>query len=247
MIDNQLLFDRISSVAAEAVVLLRSHYGRQGLGYCKEYDTYNAIEPSIMQLFHTGLSGLGLEIYDEESLKLIEPNDVFLKPQWLCIDPLDGTWNYSNQIQDYGLSIALMSHKEPIWGLIYDASSDITIRSDEIRDLRLHQISDNMAERPLTIFTGSPYGSLNLVDYKRLSEKKFKARMIGSAVVSMSRVLQKKGDLYCELGIFLYDVAAAIAIAKAAGLHVKWSYIEGCFPRVNCCISHTKNGLTLLE
>lgn len=45
---------------------------------------------------------------------------VFEAPRFWCVDPLDGTQNFSDGVELFSVSVALMEHGRPLLGVVYD-------------------------------------------------------------------------------------------------------------------------------
>ena len=60
---------------------------------------------------------------------------------------------------------------------------------------------------------------------RRMSDYK-KVRMVGAAAMSLAWTAGGRMDLYLEEGIFLWDVAAGLAIVEAAGGAVRWTKVD---------------------
>ncbi|KYG64740.1 hypothetical protein AZI86_11065 [Bdellovibrio bacteriovorus] len=147
---------------------------------------------------------------------------------WI-VDPLDGTLNFSRDIPFYGVSIALWKGDTPILGVIgdsfYDEITSGGIGQSVTNNSKKTQVSSQTDIAQSVLATGFPVQSdlsnnaLNsLFDSIRAFKK---VRMFGSAALSLRLVAQGKIEAYFEKNIFLWDVAAGIALVKAAGGSVK--------------------------
>ncbi len=166
------------------------------------------------------------------------------EPYWV-VDPLDGTYNYLRRQPCCCVSIGLMQGEKPLLGVIYNFNDD-TLYSARKGGLLLE---NGTAVKPCwpeedheaTLITGFPagrdYSDASLMDFVRQVQKFKKVRMLGSAAMAMAYVVTGRSDVYCEEGIRLWDVAAGLALAEAAGACVR------CTPNLikpfayNICIS----------
>ena len=151
--------------------------------------------------------------------------DEFDHYYWI-VDPLDGSLNYSRKIPLYCISIALWKLDQPIYGLIYDVS-----RNELFRGLVPDKLADNNGKRVSVsslnkvdkgvLFTGFPswrnYNDSSLYDFNSKIQKWKKLRLLGSAALSLAWVSCGRGDAYTEEDIRIWDVAAGLALVKAAG------------------------------
>jgi len=152
-------------------------------------------------------------------------------PTW-CIDPIDGTTNFVHGLPFICISIALLINKEPVIGVIFNP-----ILND------LYTASKNggafLNEKPLpTIRPIQPLetleSSLVITEYGAdRSEVSVKAKLdtihniikypvhgirsFGSAAMNMCYIARGSCDIYYEIGIHAWDVAAATCIVRESG------------------------------
>lgn len=141
------------------------------------------------------------------------------------VDPLDGSANYNKTIPLCCVSIALVQSGEPILGVIYDFNHDDLYTGAEGLGAFLNGEPISVSKTPETtsaiLMTGlainrdfSPEAlARSAADFARWK----KVRMIGSAATSISYVAAGKADCYYEENIMFWDVAAGVAITRAAG------------------------------
>ena len=197
-------------------------------------DTLNKINSSIGRdikleadteaeiLINEILSKSDINILGEEfGLKDDNPSDNYM---WV-IDPLDGTANYNRGIPISCVSIALVKNYDPILGVIYDFNNndvyrggiyEKSTRNDEAISVScINEINSG------TLMTGLPVNT----DYSSRGMKILvedfrnwkKIRMIGSAAMAAAYVASGRADFYKESGTNLWDIAAGVAIVRAAG------------------------------
>jgi len=145
-------------------------------------------------------------------------------PLWI-IDPLDGTFNFTRGFPACCVAIGLWSENRPILGVIYDFVSDkmysgavgrgATCNSEVI------EVSYTSTSANASLATGFPsarnYSDVSLAGSIRKVQEYKKIRMIGSAALSIAHVANGSLDAYFEEDIWLWDVAAGLALVKAAG------------------------------
>jgi len=143
---------------------------------------------------------------------------------WI-VDPLDGSLNFLRGIPISCVSIALWEKENPLIGIIYDFNKEELFTGIVGKGAWLNKkpilVSTIKEKRKAVLFTGipvkadtSPKSSRSLM--YRVSQYK-KARWLGSAALSLAYVALGRGDAYLEKGIMLWDVAAGIALVRAAG------------------------------
>ena len=162
-----------------------------------------------------------ISIIAEESGKLNKSSDL----TW-CIDPLDGTTNYSHGYPFFGTSIGLVYKNKPIIGAIsvpylnelYSACIGVgSFCNDiELKVSRPRNLSDSL------LVTGFSYDRFetednNYAEFCYLTHKTRGVRRGGAAAVDLAFVASGKVDGYWERGLEIWDLAAGAIIVKEAG------------------------------
>jgi myo-inositol-1(or 4)-monophosphatase len=146
-------------------------------------------------------------------------------PHWV-IDPLDGSFNFSRGIPLFAVSIALCdggpAAPRARLGVIYDPSRDEMVAGGEDAPLTLNgaPVPSLAAGKRQILATGYPTRSDAAAVTERLgaaTREWTKIRMIGSAALSLAWLALGRLDGYQEQNIMWWDVAAGLALAKAAG------------------------------
>lgn len=183
-------------------------------------------EQSILEV----LSAAGHPFLAEESAA-----DVALPSgrAWV-VDPLDGTANFLRGIPLYCVAIALVEDGEPVLGAMLDAPRNRVFSGvvgegawvGSLEEPRMQAIStsDTASRGEAVLATGLPVGR----DFSEDALTAFlpwfaqfkKVRMFGTAGLSLAFVAAGAVDAYGEDAIRLWDVAAGIALVRAAGGHV---------------------------
>ena len=145
-------------------------------------------------------------------------------PIWI-IDPLDGTYNFTRGFPMCCVSIALWQGLNPVLGVIYDFASDklysgVVDNGASCNDQAI-KVSRLANYDQAVLATGFPssrdYSDSALETSIRTIQRFKKIRMIGSAALSLAHVSSGNVDAYMEDDIWLWDVAAGLALVKAAG------------------------------
>jgi fructose-1,6-bisphosphatase/inositol monophosphatase family enzyme len=146
---------------------------------------------------------------------------------WI-LDPLDGSFNYLRGIPMYCISLALWKGFEPVLGVIYDLTNDdiyhgIIGGGAFKNDVKI-MVSKISSYSDAVLCTGFPvnfsYTENKIIEFADNVKKYKKIRLFGSAALSLSFVASGITDAYMEENIMIWDVAAGIAIVKAAGGNV---------------------------
>ena len=162
-----------------------------------------------------------ISIHAEESGKLNKSSDL----TW-CIDPLDGTTNYSHGYPFFGSSIGLVYKNKPIIGAIsvpylselYSACIGL---GSFCNDIKLKVTSPSNLSDSLLV-TGFAYDRFevednNYAEFCYLTHKTRGVRRGGAAAVDLAFVAAGKVDGYWERGLEVWDLAAGAIIVKEAG------------------------------
>lgn len=167
------------------------------------------------------LSKTGIPIVSEES-----DNDSFdiNRHQWI-IDPIDGTMNFSKGFEMAAVSIALWNKGVPILGVIHHLFSNQVFFSSLNQGAWLNEkmisISNVKNNNEAVLATGFPSGrnfskdSLN--QFVKNVQVHKKIRMLGSASLMLAFVSCGYFDIYQEDDIYIWDVAAGLALISEAG------------------------------
>ncbi len=145
-------------------------------------------------------------------------------PFWI-VDPLDGTMNFSRGIPLCCVSIALSRIGEPILGVIYDFNMDELYTGIVGEGAWLNgeamAVSGIDDASKAVLATGFPvnfaYDEAGLQAYLAMVTRFKKVRKFGTAALSLAYVACGRADAYAEDDIMFWDVAAGVALVKAAG------------------------------
>ena len=165
-------------------------------------------------------------ISEEENENTIQENDY----NWI-LDPLDGSFNYLRGIPIYCISLGLWKGLEPVLGVIYDLTqNDIyygIIGENAYKNKKKISVSRVNLSSDAVLCTGFPvnysYSKNNVINFVNNVQNYKKIRLFGSAAMSLSFVACGRVDAYIEENIMIWDVAAGIAIVKAAGGQVNFT------------------------
>lgn len=154
--------------------------------------------------------------------------------RWI-VDPLDGSFNFFRQLPLCCISIALWDRDRPLLGVIWDLNREAVFAGivGEGAWLNGEAIRVSATEIPgqAVLATGFPVAAdLNektLVAYASSIQRYKKIRMLGTAALSLAYVAAGNADIYLEKGIKLWDVAAGIALVRAAGGHAEFQGLSG--------------------
>ncbi|MEM7767475.1 MAG: inositol monophosphatase family protein [Pseudomonadota bacterium] len=165
-------------------------------------------------------AGADLPVLGEETGWHGEQGDRF----WV-VDPLDGSANYQRHIPFCAVAIALMAGERPVLGVIHDFNHGETFAGGEGIPATLNgepiQVSDRADPARSVLVSGLPVKADFSPEALAAMAAEFaawkKVRMMGSAAMAAAYVAAGRVDRYAESGVRLWDVAAGIALVRAAG------------------------------
>jgi myo-inositol-1(or 4)-monophosphatase len=149
-------------------------------------------------------------------------------PVWI-VDPLDGTFNYDRGLPLCCVSIALWEDGVPVLGVIYDFNHDEMFSGVvghgawlQTGGSRQEMHVSNVTElKHASLATGLPiardFGDESLKRFIAQIQQFKKQRMIGTAALAMAYAACGRVDAYFEEGGRLWDIAAGVALIRAAG------------------------------
>lgn len=208
-------------------------------------------------LLHTEISNYlkietGIRVFSEES----DNNYNFVEEEgdyWL-IDPLDGSLNFSKGNPIWCISIAFISNKTPIVGIIFDFNRDQVfygaIQTNQFdidmgawcNDSTTHVSRIEDMQRAV-LATGFPslrnYEEESLIRFVSEIKSWKKIRLYGSAALSLAWLSIGYVDAYTEEDIRIWDVAAGLCLVKASG----GTYTLNLSDRPNFVTVFASNGL----
>jgi myo-inositol-1(or 4)-monophosphatase len=145
--------------------------------------------------------------------------------QW-CIDPLDGTVNFVQQLPMYAVSIARLVNKKTDLAVVYLPVLDQCFSASESQVSQLNGVdiavstTDKLSDAVLA--TGFPYrrhvlNDNNLENFNRMFLKQRGIRRMGAAAIDLAYVACARLDAYWELHLSPWDVAAGAYLIERAG------------------------------
>lgn len=147
---------------------------------------------------------------------------------WI-VDPLDGSFNYSRRIPLCAVSVALWRGSQPLLGVVHDPMrrevfSGIVGVGAWLNGRRM-TISDVRLPERGVLCTGFPvaseFSTAAVARVVRAVRAFKKVRWLGSAALSLAYVASGRADAYMESEIYVWDVAAGVALVLAAGGQVR--------------------------
>lgn len=163
------------------------------------------------------------EFFSEETAG---PTVVPLRARFAWVmDPIDGTNNYAAGIPYCAISLALLEHGHPVYGVIYDLSRQILVHGGP--GLGVWDGEKRVQVRPLAadhrslIGFHSPVDKSHVAEGRRLIER-FKIRGLGSSTLHLTYVAIGILDGVVDHNNKVWDIAAACALCAEAGVEVHY-------------------------
>lgn len=178
---------------------------------------------------------IGVQNFLCEKLKKLLPQSGFLCEEkhmsdlkhdyvWV-IDPIDGTTNYSRNIDECAISVALLYNRKPVIGVVYAPLKDYLFTATDGGGAQLNgknlRVSEKAFENSLICTAMSLY---NKSYAKACSDIIFETymqcndiRRFGSCALELCYLAAGKCDLYFEIRVFPWDYSAAYLVLKEAG------------------------------
>ncbi len=142
------------------------------------------------------------------------------------IDPIDGTANFIHEYKHSCISVAMFSCGEAVIGAVYDPYLNEFFSAVKGEGAYLNgraiKVSDRDMPHAILAFGTMPYFKEEFASLTfRLAEKLFRqcsdVRRCGSAALDLVYLAAGRNDMFFELSLYPWDIAAAQLIVKEAG------------------------------
>lgn len=164
------------------------------------------------------------DYFSEELTDAGGPQAATRRFAWV-LDPIDGTNNYALGIAHCAISLALLEHGQPIYGVIYDLARHRLMHGgpgfgvwDGDRGTR---VKTAPLDAQAVIGFHTPYDKRHAPDAKALVEH-FKIRALGSSTLHLAYVAAGILDGVVDHNVKVWDIAAAVPLCQAAGGQVEF-------------------------
>ncbi len=141
------------------------------------------------------------------------------------IDPIDGTVNFSHGMPNWCSAVAAMRGDEVVAGAVYVPPLDelytatldgpALCNGEPIHASPIRRFDESLVCTGLSKHMDERSPALGVL--RNLALRSQKVRMMGAAAVDICHVACGRAEGYFEMGIYLWDVAAAGLIARRAG------------------------------
>ncbi len=218
------LLSRIAAAKAAVLAqteLLHREFGRAESKWKHDGTRVTAVDVAISENIFRELGAQfpADQYLSEELAETDSPVAVTERFVWV-LDPIDGTNNFALGIAHCAISLALCEHGEPVYGVVYDLSRRTLIHGGP--GLGVFE-----GERAACVST-APFSRETLVGFHSPFDKawlplatgvisQFKIRGLGSATLHLAYVAIGLLDGCVDFNVKIWDLAAAIALVRAAG------------------------------
>lgn len=220
-------------VVSEALLLLEAMSSRQLTFSEKESprDVVSSADIALHNFICQELAKVGGRVLSEESIAGAQVAPSSTEDEWV-VDPIDGTANYVSGVPFYGVSVGLIAggcFKAGAFGmpatseLFYTAADDASYRND----VRLKAAERSLANSLVgaSFSSRSAPGTWSREDefrvFQRINDSSRGCLRLGSAGASLCYAASGKLGAAYGVSVKLWDVAAALAVASAAGCRVR--------------------------
>ena len=156
--------------------------------------------------------------------------------RYWCLDPIDGTTNFTRGLANYGVALTLIENQAPVFGTIalpahrerYVTTAGIAqLNGEPIGVAGTRTLRDSIVS--MGDFATGPDGAKKnerrLAMTGRLAQSAGRVRMLGSAATDLAWLAAGRLDVVVIDANRPWDIAAGIALARAAGAVV--THIDG--------------------
>lgn len=188
---------------------------------------------------------VNVQHYLEEQFLHLLPNSIFLGEEeetirldgeyvWV-VDPIDGTANFIRELKASVISVGLMKDGIPYLGVIYDPYKDEIYYAERgkgafMNEKQIH-VSDRDFRHAVICTAASLYNKdlakpcFNIMQEVYMQADDF--RRFGAAANEMTYLAAGRVELYFEIRLFPWDMAAGMAIIEEAGGYVEILHESG--------------------
>ena len=189
-----------------------------------------------------------------------QENDPLTDAPTFVVDPIDGTLNFMRHRNASAISIALLENKKPVSGVIYNPYADEMFTAQAGKGAFLnHQritVSETPFDRAMVSFGTSPYdadlSAASVFAAGQFLRQAGDLRRSGSAAIDLCDVACGRADIFFELRLRPWDVAAgALLVTEAGGVYHSLGhdapYFDGACGMMACNVLCEERALNILK
>jgi myo-inositol-1(or 4)-monophosphatase len=164
------------------------------------------------------------DTFSEELTHADKPIPLTKRFAWI-LDPIDGTNNYALGIANCAISLALLEHGRPVYGVVYDLARRRLIHGGPGLGLfdgdRPAKVSAALPNAQSVVGFHSPYDKRFAPHAQALVEN-FKIRGLGSSTLHLAYVAIGILDGTVDHNVKIWDIAAAVPLCLAGSGQVEF-------------------------
>ena len=151
---------------------------------------------------------------------------VLTAPICFIIDPIDGTANFVHGCRRSAISLAVKEGGVTVFGAVYDPYLDemfyATLGGGAFINGKPMAVADRPPTQGLAVFGTAPYqkdryGAATFALAERIYRTARDVRRSGSAALDLAYVAAGRYDMYFELSLSPWDIAAGLLLVREAG------------------------------
>lgn len=142
-----------------------------------------------------------------------------------CVDPLDGTLNYSRGIPFWSISIALFENDQPVLGVVHDpirgetfsalAGNGALRNESAIASSDIEELDQSLVH--LTVDFNDLSMQVGLQDLQKIAPRVLRTRNMGSAALALAYVAAGRFDAMLHRFAHAWDYGAGVVLIREAG------------------------------
>jgi myo-inositol-1(or 4)-monophosphatase len=232
---RQLSLTQLPELAAPVIALMRDVAARELMPRFKRVAVERKHDGTVVteadRAVEAALTAVLPTMFDcpilGEEMPLAEQLQVWRDAEWLwCIDPLDGTGNFTNGKRYFGISVALMVQRESVFGVVLDPNTHEVFHAT--RGQGAWMIDAHGASKKLKPLPAKPLSDaiIEVGRYKYLGRVKTalsqnppskKVASSGASVLQWCHMACGRVDAFVHAGEQPWDYAAGALILEEAG------------------------------
>ncbi len=224
MIDARIAAARRAVLAQTA--LLHREFGRARSDWKFDGTRVTPVDIAISEGIAAELAAQFPEddFFSEELTQAVAPIPLTKRFAWV-LDPIDGTNNYAMGLAQCAISLALLEHGMPVYGVVYDLARRTLIHGGPGRGLwdgdRAGRVLSAPPDAQTMIGFHSPYNKCYAPQATALVEN-FKIRALGTSTLHLAYVAVGIFGGTVDHNVKIWDIAAAVPLCLAGGGEVQF-------------------------
>ena len=251
------MLNAIAALARQAGYMMLQYQNAAAHQKAGHFNFVTDADVAVQRFLQAELLSLlpGARFFAEE-----QENDPLTDASTFVVDPIDGTLNFMRHRGASAVSIGLLEKKRPVMGVVYNPFADECFTAEAgkgaFRNGAPIHASETAFENALVCFGTAPYDA-DLVQRTMAAAQQFliragDLRRCGSAALDLCDVACGKADVFFELRLRPWDVAAGSLLVTEAGgrfysLGHDAPYYDGPCGVLACCPKCGQAAMALLR